>query len=224
MAGTEGRRGSAADEVTIWQEPKSLTLAKCPFGRTDGESTPPICISSSKSRSRSHRPKNPVTKFWQLLGVRHLGRSAASRSAKLTGAKLNAATWASPDVDLYQRGERESLRLRPDVSYILSRWLVARPSFRAFWTPSAPFAASKTSQFSASKTSRTMRLMIAWSSTIIRDGTFKKTPPHYLAFGERGEYRRECTREKNGRVTALAPKALYLCDVLADNSAEIRET
>jgi hypothetical protein len=69
-----------------------------------------------------------------------------------------------------------------------------------------------------------MRLMIAWSSTIIRDGTFKKTPPHYLPFGERGEYRRECTREKNGRVTALAPKALYLCDVLADNSAEIRET
>ena len=55
-----------------------------------------LCISSSKSRSRSRRPKNPVKTFWQLLGARHLGRSAASRGGKLTGAKLNAATWASP--------------------------------------------------------------------------------------------------------------------------------
>src|SRR5580704_9099953 len=65
----------------------------------------------------------------------------------------------------------------------------------AFWTPSAPFTASKTSKSSASNTSRNMRL-----DRVIIDNHNEiatlHTPPHNLPFCESGEYGRGCTSEK----------------------------
>lgn len=68
----------------------------------------------------------------------------------------------------------------------------------AFWTPSAPFTASKTSKSSASNTSRNMRL-----DRVIIDNHNEiatlHTPPHNLPFCESGEYGRGCTSEKADR-------------------------